>query len=114
AAVYYNENKISQGTAACILAYNYPADADDLTATQRLNMLLKISAMNQNVKRNSIHISLNFHPSEALSKTRLNQIAQQYMKQIGFGAQPFLVYQHTEMGRMVLRSSGQAYGFLRF
>ncbi|MCE7044397.1 relaxase/mobilization nuclease domain-containing protein, partial [Dyadobacter sp. CY312] len=96
AAVYYNENKISQGTAACILAYNYPADADDLTATQRLNMLLKISAMNQNVKRNSIHISLNFHPSEALSKTRLNQIAQQYMKQIGFGAQPFLVYQHHD------------------
>ena len=96
AAVYYNENKIAQRTAECILACNYPADAGDLTAAQRLNMLLKISAMNQNVKRNSIHISLNFHPSEALSKTRLNQIAQDYMKLIGFGAQPFLVYQHHD------------------
>lgn len=93
---YYNENKITEGVAECILAANYPADADDLSENQRLNMLLKLAALNENVTRNSVHISLNFDPSEQLSKPQLIQIAQSYMNKIGFGSQPFLVYQHHD------------------
>ena len=48
---YYNENKISEGVAECIMAGNYPADAENLTENQRLNMLLKLAAMNENVTR---------------------------------------------------------------
>lgn len=93
---YYNENKIKEGVAECIMAGNYPADAENLTENQRLNMLLKLAAMNENVTRNSVHISLNFDPSEQLSKTQLSEIAQTYMDKIGFGQQPFLVYQHHD------------------
>jgi len=93
---YYNENKIHEGVAECIMAGNYPADAENLTENQRLNMLLKLAAMNENVTRNSVHISLNFDPSEQLSKAQLSEIAQTYMDKIGFGQQPFLVYQHHD------------------
>ncbi len=93
---YYNENKIKEGVAECIMAGNYPADAENLTEIQRLNMLLKLAALNENVTRNSVHISLNFDPSEQLSKQQLTQIAQSYMDKIGFGQQPFLVYQHHD------------------
>jgi len=93
---YYNENKIKEGVAECIMAGNYPADAENLTENQRLNMLLKLAAMNENVIRNSVHISLNFDPSEQLSKAQLSDIAQTYMEKIGFGQQPFLVYQHHD------------------
>lgn len=93
---YYNENKITEGVAQCILAANYPADAEYLSEKQRLNMLLKLAALNENVTRNSVHISLNFDPSEQLSKQQLTQIAQSYMDKIGFGQQPFLVYQHHD------------------
>jgi len=93
---YYNENKIKEGVAECIMAGNYPADAENLTENQRLNMLLKLAAMNENVTRNSVHISLNFDPSEQLSRAQLSEIAQTYMEKIGFGQQPFLVYQHHD------------------
>lgn len=93
---YYNENKIIEGVAECISAGNYPADAESLNENQRLNMLLKLANLNENVTRNSVHISLNFDPSEQLSKQQLSEIAQTYMEKIGFGQQPYLVYQHQD------------------
>jgi hypothetical protein len=93
---YYNENKTAEGVAECISAGNYPADADSLSENQRLNMLLKLANLNENVTRNSVHISLNFDPSEQLSKQQLSEIAQTYMEKIGFGQQPYLVYQHQD------------------
>ncbi|GLU55166.1 mobilization protein [Dyadobacter frigoris] len=95
---YYNENKIGQGDAQCIMAGNYPKDLADLNQMQRLNMLLKTAALNENVKRNSVHISLNFDPSEKLTKDQLTQIAGVYMDKIGFKNQPFLVYEHYDAG----------------
>jgi len=95
---YYNENKIGQGDAQCIMAANYPKDLEDLNQMQRLNMLLKTAALNENVKTNSVHISLNFDPSEKLSKDQLTQIAGVYMDKIGFKDQPFLVYEHYDAG----------------
>ncbi|TKT85717.1 relaxase/mobilization nuclease domain-containing protein [Dyadobacter frigoris] len=95
---YYNENKIGQGDAQCIMAGNYPKDLADLNHMQRLNMLLKTAKLNDNVKRNSVHISLNFDPSEKLSKDQLTQIAGVYMDKIGFKDQPFLVYEHYDTG----------------
>jgi hypothetical protein len=95
---YYNENKVSQGDAHCIMAANYPKDLADLNQMQRLNMLLKTAALNENVKRNSVHISLNFDPSEKLTKDQLTQIAGVYMDKIGFKDQPFLVYEHYDAG----------------
>jgi hypothetical protein len=95
---YYNENKIGQGDAQCIMAANYPKDLTELNQMQRLNMLLKTAALNENVKRNSVHISLNFDPSEKLSKEQLTQIAGVYMDKIGFKDQPFLAYEHYDAG----------------
>ena len=94
----YNENKVKEGVASCIGAENYPKDLPDLTLTNKLNRLLNQAALNENVKRNAVHISLNFDPSETLTNERLVQIAKSYMKQIGFGNQPYIVYQHFDAG----------------
>lgn len=96
----YNENKVKQGVAECIGEGNYPVEVDKMNLTMKLNRLLKQVALNDNVKRNSIHISLNFDPSETtlLSKEKLMDIANTYMEKIGFGQQPFLVYQHHDSG----------------
>jgi hypothetical protein len=50
------------------------------------------------VTANSVHISLNFDPAEKLDKELLRAISQSYMEQIGFGDQPYLVYQHHDAG----------------
>ncbi len=95
----YNENKVSIGVAKCIGEGNYPLDIDKMSGAFKLNLLLKQAELNENVTRNSVHISLNFDPSEKeLSKEKLMEIADTYMEKIGFGAQPYLVYQHHDAG----------------
>jgi hypothetical protein len=95
----YNENKVKEGVAACIGAENYPLDANDMSLKMKLDFLLKRMELNENVKRNSLHISLNFDPSESdLSGEKLIEIAKVYMQKLGFGEQPYLVYQHHDAG----------------
>jgi hypothetical protein len=94
----YNENKVKQGIAECIGEGNYPIDVDEMDGTMKLNRFLKQLELNDNVKRNSVHISLNFDPSENHPKEKLMDIANTYMEKIGFGEQPYLVYQHHDSG----------------
>jgi hypothetical protein len=95
----YNENKIEAEKAELIGGGNYPVEASGLHRDLRLKLLLKQLELNTNVKRGSVHISLNFDSSENnLSKEKLMEIANVYMDKIGFGSQPYLVYQHHDAG----------------
>jgi hypothetical protein len=98
AALNYNEQKVKEQVAACLCAENYPMDARDLTYDQKLLRLEKLSALNQRAKHKAVHISLNFDPSEKLSVDQLKAIAAEYMEQVDFGQQPYLVYQHMDSG----------------
>ncbi|TCN54503.1 relaxase [Flavobacterium circumlabens] len=95
---YYNENKVKAGVAECITAGNYPSDVEKLSDTMKLNRFIKRAELNENVKCNTVHISLNFDPSEKHSKEKLIAIADMYMEKIGFSEQPYLVYQHHDAG----------------
>ncbi|WP_286971880.1 relaxase/mobilization nuclease domain-containing protein [Flavobacterium sp. UBA4854] len=94
----YNENKVEIGKAECISAVNYPLELEKLSFTSKLNRFLKLAELNTNAKRNTVHISLNFDPSENHSKEKLAEIADIYMEKLGFGRQPYLVYQHYDAG----------------
>lgn len=95
---YYNENKVKAGNAECIAAGNYPNDVDKMTDIMKLNRFVKRAELNENVRCNTLHISLNFDPSEKHSKEKLIAIADTYIEKIGFGEQPYLVYQHHDAG----------------
>jgi hypothetical protein len=95
----YNENKVKEVVAECIGAGNYPVDIEKMGFTMKLNRFLKQADLNENVKRNSVHISLNFDGTEkGISKEKLMEIADTYMEKIGFKEQPYLVYQHHDAG----------------
>lgn len=95
----YNENKVKQGVAECIGEGNYPVDIENMSTVIKLNRLLRQAALNENVSRNSVHISLNFDLSESfLDTAKLMEIAKVYMEGIGFGQQPYLVYRHHDSG----------------
>lgn len=99
AMLNYNENKVKEGKATCIGQGNYPVDTDRLTYAMKLNRLEKQCKLNENIKRNTVHISLNFDPSEvSLPKEKLLEIAGSYMDKVGFGNQPYLIYQHHDAG----------------
>ncbi len=94
----YNENKVREGAAQCIGEGNYPMPAERMNPAVKLGRMLHQNALNDNVKRGSVHISLNFHPSENYPPEKLMEIAHAYMEKIGFAEQPYLVYQHHDAG----------------
>jgi hypothetical protein len=96
--LHYNENKLSQKKALLIHSGNYGKDTDLLGFTDKIRRLEKLAALNQATKVNSVHISLNFDPSEKIPVEKLREIADAYMQKIGFGDQPYLVYQHHDSG----------------
>ena len=96
--INYNGNKVKEGLAECISAVNYPMDVEKLSFTHKLKRLENQAALNENVSRNSVHVSLNFNPTEKISNEQLREIADTYMEKIGFGGQPYLVYQHFDAG----------------
>jgi hypothetical protein len=94
----YNEQKVKAGLAACLEASGYPKEAADLNFHQKLRRLELLTELNQRTTANSVHISLNFGPSERLSNKQLLEIAAVYMDKIGFGGQPYLLYEHLDSG----------------
>ena len=95
-ALNYNESKVKQGVAHFIMANQFGCTPSELTFAAKLNRFEKLTARNQKTKTNAIHISLNFDVTENLGKERLCSIASTYMDKIGFGDQPYLVYQHHD------------------
>lgn len=94
----YNEQKVKTGHARCLDAGFYPMDAGDLNFYQKLARFEKLTELNQTTKVNSVHFSLNFHPSENLSEALLKEIGEAFLEKIGFGGQPYLLYQHFDAG----------------
>lgn len=97
-ALNYNEQKVQKGVAECLYAGNFLKDAQELNFHEKLNRFTRQNALNEKVNKNSLHISLNFAAEDQLSKEKLQEIASAYMEKIGFGEQPYLVYQHLDAG----------------
>lgn len=99
ATLNYNENKIQEKNAILIHAANYGKDTILLTFNDKLKRLTHLASLNNRVEVNSIHISLNFDPSEKdIPHATLSAIADKYMQGIGYGKQPYLVYEHKDSG----------------
>ena len=98
AALNYNEKKVQKGAAECLHAANYLSEAKNMNFYQKLNGFEMLNSLNNRATTKTIHISLNFDPSEKLSNDKLIEVANVYMEKIGFGQQPFLVYKHEDAG----------------
>jgi hypothetical protein len=91
-----NENKVANGEAKLLLASGFAGDVGQFNQEQKLKRFEQLTILNTRVKTNAIHISLNFDPQDKLDVEKLQQISMAYLEHIGFGDQPYLVYQHTD------------------
>jgi hypothetical protein len=98
AALNYNEKKVQKGNAVCLQAANYLNEAKNMNFYQKLNGFERLNSLNERATTKTLHVSLNFDPSEKLAENKLLQIASDYMEKIGFGNQPYLVYKHEDAG----------------
>lgn len=98
-ALNYHEKKVQKGAAELLHAHSFfklPQELNFHDKMERFEELMKLN--DSEIKL--IHISLNLHPSEKerLDKTFFIHLADEYMNKIGFGNQPYLVYQHEDAG----------------
>ncbi|QKJ64196.1 conjugal transfer protein MobB [Flavobacterium sp. M31R6] len=54
---------------------------------------------NRNTEKPTLHISLNPDPKDNVSDEKFKLIAQEYMQELGYGEQPFVVFKHTDIDR---------------
>jgi len=92
----YNEFKVNQGKAELVLATGFSCEVEELTFSQKLRRFEQLNQRSEKTKTNAVHISLNFPPEENPNTETLQKIAADYMQRIGFGEQPYLVYQHHD------------------
>lgn len=97
-ALNYNENKVVNGKADLIWESGFHKDIHQLDFHDKLLRLKDLTIRNERTKTNAVHISLNFAIGEKLHVEKLNNIANNYMENIGFGDQPYLVYLHHDAG----------------
>jgi hypothetical protein len=97
-ALNYNEHKVRLGKAELIEAQGYLKDPCNLTFNEKLERLTDLTRRNERTRVNSLHVSLNFAINENLNRDTLQQISDDYMDGLGFGKQPYLVYQHYDAG----------------
>ena len=94
----YNEQKVEKGKAVCLGGENCLHDPNWLTMQKKLAILEHRNALNDRAKTKTLHVSLNFGIGERLSENKLRNIASFYMDKIGFGEQPYFIYQHHDAG----------------
>ncbi|HSD06386.1 conjugal transfer protein MobB [Flavobacterium sp.] len=54
---------------------------------------------NRNTEKPTLHISLNPDPKDNVSDENFKLMAENYMKEMGYGEQPFVVFKHTDIDR---------------
>jgi len=95
-ALRYNEQKVREGKAECILAENFIKDLTDLEWKDKINRLEQRTSLNERCLHTGMHIFLIFGSSEKLENAKMQELAFHYMHGIGYGEQPYLVYRHHD------------------
>jgi hypothetical protein len=94
----YNEHKVRKGVASCIAENNFLLPVNQMNFYQKLHWFESRNDLNTRATTKTLHVSLNFSPKENFTAEKLTAIANDYMERLGFGDQPYLVYQHRDAG----------------
>lgn len=97
-AVYYNENKVKEQKAALLTAANFHVVGTNLNYLSRsdyISYFNKISNLNSRVKNKQFHAVLSTK-GQAHTAQELKAIGEDYIKQMGYGENPYLIYFHQD------------------
>ena len=99
-ALSYNFKKVEKGEANILLAAElYQNREGNYTMKDVLTDMKALIPETYRTKKMVFHCSLNPHPDEKLSDETLTQIAKEYMEELGYGKQPYIVFKHNDIAR---------------
>ncbi|MFL9845638.1 conjugal transfer protein MobB [Flavobacterium rhizosphaerae] len=99
-AVSYNQLKVDKENGKVLLAHKIPEAVDgNFTVAQICRAFEPYLLANNKTEKPVRHISINPDPSDKVSDNRFIEMAEQYMKEMGYSSQPYIVYKHTDIER---------------
>lgn len=100
-AVNYNMNKLKADTAKIILTNKMlcPQQDEVFKASDMMKDFELVMPQKYRTENPVFHVSLNPHPDDKLSDAELSAIAEEYMKRMGYGSQPYVVFKHQDISR---------------
>ena len=99
-ALAYNAQKVNAGEGK-FLASNKVFDNGDgrMDCARLLRDFCNCMPENIRTRNTVIHISLNPHPDDRLKDMEMANIAREYMEEMGYGSQPYMVFKHEDIDR---------------
>ena len=94
----YNFRKVDRDQADIFLSGQLSADGR-LTAERVFREMTAYIPSGAQTKNIVFHASINPRPDEPLSDDRLRTIACEYLRRLGYGDQPFIVFKHRDIAR---------------
>ena len=93
--VQYNDKKVEKGTGELMLMKNFPSFINEKSSQEEVKNYLKSISKNEKVKKPQFHavISTKFQQH---SKEELTKVAEDFMQEMGYGNQPFIVIFHND------------------
>lgn len=99
-ALAYNQLKVDYEKGKILLMNKMIETRDGkYTVAQLAKSFESYLVANKNTEKTALHISLNPDPKDQVSDEKFIQIAQDYMNEMGYGEQPFVVFKHTDINR---------------
>lgn len=99
-ALTYNQEKVDEGVGKVLGAniINQPLDGQ-FRISDCMEDFKNWMPSHYRTENPVVHISLNPHPDDRLTDQQLFEIGEQYMQELGYGSQPYVIYKHEDIDR---------------
>ncbi|SHM89680.1 conjugal transfer protein MobB [Flavobacterium chilense] len=99
-ALAYNQLKVENENGQILFANKIiETPSGHYSVTQLSQSFAPYLIANRNTEKHTLHISLNPDPKDKVSDEKFREMAEQYMRAMGYGEQPFVVFKHTDIDR---------------
>jgi len=117
----YHEEKVQQRQGECVGGDNFLKEHSKLSYDEKLYSFELRAGYNDSVKKKMFHTTLQFGVGQEMSNEQMASIGHEYLKEMGFGDQPYLLYRHYDSAKEHLHlvaanidSSGQRIGVSKY
>ena len=99
-ALAYNQLKVENENGQILFANKMIETANGhYSVAQLAQSFAPYLIANCNTEKHTLHISLNPDPKDKVSDDKFREMAEEYMREMGYGEQPFVVFKHTDIDR---------------
>lgn len=99
-ALAYNQLKVEKGKGRILFTNKIiETPTGEYSVAQLVHSFEPYLIVNRNTEKPTLHISINPDPKDIVSDDKFREMAEQYMREMGYGQQPFVVFKHTDLDR---------------